>query len=86
MFSDHQRYYSIFNKNNFPYLPTKFKVTNRPPHTAAAAVKYLLRLPFGKPHFLEQDAPYNPLCTHYSNDNDNVVGHSTKYTFYRVTY
>ena len=40
--------------------------------------------------FLERDAPYNPLCTHYnntSNDNDNdVVGHSTKYTFYRVTY
>ena len=39
-------------------------------------------------YFLERDAPYNPLCTHYSNDNDNdnVVGHSTKYTFYRVTY
>ena len=32
-------------------------------------------------YFLERDAPYNPLCTH-----DNVVGHSTKYTFYRVTY
>ena len=39
-------------------------------------------------NFLERDAPYNPLCTHYSNNNNDndVVGHSTKYTFYRVTY
>ena len=44
--------------------------------------------------FLERDAPYNPLCTHYSgnnssnnnNNNSNVVSHSTNYTFYRVTY
>ena len=46
--------------------------------------------------FLERDAPYNPLCTHYSsnsnnsnsnsNSNNNVVSHSTNYTFYRVTY
>ena len=38
--------------------------------------------------FLERDAPYNPLSTHYSNNNNNndVLGHSTKYTFYRVTY
>ena len=41
--------------------------------------------------FLERYAPYNPLCTHYSNINSNnsnsdVVSHSTNYTFYRVTY
>ena len=40
--------------------------------------------------FLERDAPYNPLCTHYSSNNSNnnsdVVSHSTNYTFYRVTY
>ena len=44
--------------------------------------------------FLERDAPYNPLCTHYSsnnssdnnNNNSDVVSHSTNYTFYRVTY
>ena len=48
--------------------------------------------------FLERDAPYNPLCTHYSNSNNsnnsnsnnsnsnNVVSRSTNYTFYRVTY
>ena len=35
--------------------------------------------------FLERDAPYNPLCTHY-NSNNKFVSHSTNYTFYRVTY
>ena len=40
---------------------------------------------------LERYAPYNPLYIHYSynyNDNNynNIVSHSTNYTFYRVTY
>ena len=47
-----------------------------------------------EPYFLERDAPYNPLCTHYNSNNsnsnnsnsNNVVSRSTNYTSYRVTY
>ena len=66
----------------FAALKFKFRKLNQEPR----------QLSVFSNQFLERDAPYNPLCTHYSNDNDNdndndnVVGHSTKYTFYRVTY